>query len=129
MLAEGSFGKLPEKAQESADRIAESARLMAMSVEDYLNVSRIESGNMKYEYSDFNLKDRVEEVTDELREVAADKNLLLLFRTDLRGGELFMLTLEERCKSATAINNSIKYTNKGSINVFLAMMSVCKKFM
>ena len=40
---------------------------MAMSVEDYLNVSRIESGNMKYEYSDFNLKDRVEEVTDELR--------------------------------------------------------------
>jgi signal transduction histidine kinase len=51
MLAEGSFGKMPEKAQESAKRIEESAKLMAMSIEDYLNVSRIESGNMKYNLS------------------------------------------------------------------------------
>ena len=120
MLAEGSFGKLPEKAQESADRIAESARMMAMSVEDYLNVSRIESGNMKYEYSDFNLKDRVEEVTDELREVAADKNLLLLFRHDLKGRGVVHADVGKTVQIChNLINNSIKYTNKGSVNVFL----------
>lgn len=120
MLAEGSFGKLPEKAQESADRIAESARLMAMSVEDYLNVSRIESGNMKYDYSDFNLKDRLEEVTDELREVAADKNLLLLFRHDLKGRGIVHADVGKTVQIChNLINNSIKYTQKGSINVFM----------
>lgn len=120
MLAEGSFGSLPEKAQESAERIAESARLMAMSVEDYLNVSRIESGNMKYEYSDFNIKDRLEEITDELREVAADKNLLLLFRTDLKGRGIVHADVGKTVQIChNLINNSIKYTEKGSVNVFL----------
>lgn len=120
MLAEGSFGKLPSKAQESAERIAESARLMAMSVEDYLNVSRIESGNMKYELSDFNIKDRLEEVTDELREVAADKNLLLIFRSDLKGRGIVHADIGKTVQIChNLINNSIKYTPKGSVNVFL----------
>ncbi len=120
MLAEGSFGKLPEKGQEAADRIAESARLMAMSVEDYLNVSRIESGNMKYELSDFNLKARVEEVTDQLREVATEKNLLLIFRSDLKGRGIVHADVGKTVQIChNLINNSIKYTPKGTITVLL----------
>ena len=120
LLAEGSFGKLSEKGQEAADRIAESARLMAMSVEDYLNVSRIESGNMKYELSDFNLKARVEEVTDQLREVATEKNLLLIFRSDLKGRGIVHADVGKTVQIChNLINNSIKYTPKGTITVLL----------
>lgn len=120
MLAEGSFGKLPAKAQESADRISESARLMALSIEDYLNVSRIESGNMKYNLSDFNLKDRVEEVCDELRSVALKRNLILLFRTDIKSRGVVNADVGKTVQIIhNLVNNSIKYTEKGSVSVFL----------
>jgi signal transduction histidine kinase len=120
MMAEGSFGKLPQKAQESADRIAESARLMAMSVEDYLNVSRIESGNMKYNYSDFNFRDKLEEITDELRPIALKKGLILLFRTNLQSRGVVHADVGKAVQIAhNLINNSIKYTQKGSVSVFV----------
>lgn len=120
MIAEGSFGKLPQKAQESAERIAESARLMATSVEDYLNVSRIESGNMKYEYSDFNYKDKVEEITDELRPVALKKGLVLLFRSKLQSRGVVHADVGKAVQIAhNLINNAIKYTEKGSVSIFL----------
>ncbi len=81
MLVEGSYGKLSQKAQEVAERIAESSKYMALSVEDYLNVSRIEAGNMKYEMSEFNLREVAEKITDELRSVAIKKGLVMVFRS------------------------------------------------
>ena len=39
MLTEGSYGAFPPKAQEVLERIAESAKYMAIMVDDYLNVS------------------------------------------------------------------------------------------
>ena len=77
MLVEGSYGKFPDKAQEVLARIGESSKFMATSIEDYLNVSRIEAGNMKYELSDFNLKEQAEKVSDELRQTAMKKGLVL----------------------------------------------------
>src|SRR5690606_38662749 len=79
MLVEGSYGKFPDKAREVLDRIAESSKFMAASIEDYLNVSRIEAGNMKYELSDFDLKEQTERVADEMRQVALKKGLVLIF--------------------------------------------------
>lgn len=120
MLTEGSFGKLPKKAEESANRIAESARLMAMAVEDYLNVSRIESGNMKYNLSDFNLKDKVEELCDDLRPIALKKGLILLFRTDIKSRAVVHADVGKTVQIIhNLINNSIKYTQRGSISVFM----------
>ena len=65
LMLEGSFGTIPQKAQEPLQRIDESSKLMALAIEDYLNVSRIESGNMKYNLSNFNLTKEVEHITDD----------------------------------------------------------------
>lgn len=120
MLFEGSYGKLPEKAVEVARRIEESAKLMAMSVEDYLNVSRIESGNMKYNLSDFNLRDMVETICDDLRPEALKKGLILLFRSDIQGKGIVNADVGKTNQIIhNLINNSLKYTPKGSINVFI----------
>jgi signal transduction histidine kinase len=120
MLVEGSFGKIPEKALEAAKRIEDSAKLMAMSVEDYLNVSRIESGNMKYNLSDFNVKDMAEKICDDLRPEALKQNLILLFRTDLKSRALVNADVGKTNQIIhNLINNSIKYTPKGTINVFM----------
>jgi two-component system, NtrC family, sensor kinase len=84
LLVDGSYGKLPAKATEALERISESSKNMAYSIEDYLNVSRIESGNMKYNKTDFNLKDETEKVSDDLRPQAIKRGLTVLFRSDLK---------------------------------------------
>ena len=120
MLAEGSFGKMPQKAQDAAARIEESAKLMAMSVEDYLNVSRIESGNMKYNLTDFNLRDMTDKICEDLRPDAMKHNLILLFRTDLQSRGIVNADVGKTNQIIhNLINNSIKYTPKGTINVFM----------
>jgi len=51
-------------------------------VDDYLNVSRIEQGKMKYEFSDFNLGDLVNEVANEQRPSVEKKGLKLEVKVD-----------------------------------------------
>jgi signal transduction histidine kinase len=120
MLLEGSFGALSPKAKEAVERIHESSRFMASSVEDYLNVSRIQAGNMKYEYSDFNLKDVAMHTVDDTRQIALKKGLLLTFKSDLtKQGIVHADIGKTRQVIDNLINNSLKYTPKGSINVFV----------
>jgi signal transduction histidine kinase len=120
MLVEGSFGKLPTKALEAAARIEESSKLMVLSVEDYLNVSRIESGNMKYNLSDFNVKEMTEHICEDMRPEAMKKGLVLLFRSDLSGQGMVNADVGKTNQIIqNLLNNSLKYTPKGSINVFV----------
>ncbi len=120
MLIDGSYGKVPQQAMEPLERISESAKNMAYSVEDYLNVSRIESGNMKYNNSDFNLRDETEHVCDDLRPQALRKGLTLLFRTDLKSKGIINADIGKAIQIIqNLLNNSIKYTEKGSIRVLV----------
>jgi signal transduction histidine kinase len=120
MLLEGSYGKLPAKVGEAIEHINDASRFMASSVEDYLNVSRIQAGNMKYEYSDFNLKDIAERVADDTRQSAIHKGLLLTFKSDVsKKGIVHADVGKTRQIIDNLVNNSLKYTPQGSIQVFV----------
>jgi len=128
MLLEGSYGAIPTRAQEALERISESSKYMVNSVEDYLNVSRIESGNMKYEMSDFNLKDTASTVVDELRQTAMQKGLLLTFRSDITSKGIVNADIgKTRQALHNLINNSLKYTERGSIVVSVGENKAAKK--
>lgn len=120
MILDGNYGSAPKEMNEVLGRIHESAKLMAFSIEDFLNVSRIESGNMKYNCADFNLKEQAEHIVDDLRPEAMRSGLLLLFKSDMRGqGIVFADVSKTQQILHNLINNSLKYTQKGSITVFV----------
>lgn len=130
MLLEGSFGNLSTKAKEAVERIADSSKFMATSVEDYLNVSRIQAGNMKYELSDFNLRDEAEVVVDNIRQQAIKKGLLLTFKSDLEFKGVVNADIgKSRQILQNIINNALKYTPHGSINVVVRDQKRPKRIM
>lgn len=118
MLLEGSFGKLPQKAREAVERIAESSKFMATSVEDYLNVSRIQTGNMKYEYSEFPLKEIAMSIADDMRPIGMKRGLLITFRSNAASDTIVKADIgKTRQIVQNLVDNSIKYTKAGSVAV------------
>jgi signal transduction histidine kinase len=120
LLREGSYGVLSPQALEPIQRIEESSKLMALAIEDYLNVSRIESGNMSYTLIDFNLKEQVEHICNDMRSEAIKHGLVLLFRTHLSSRAVVHADLGKTVQIIqNLINNAIKYTQEGTIIIIM----------
>lgn len=120
LISEGSYGEVPNKMKDPIERIVQSARMMATSIEDYLNVSRIEAGNMKYNYEDFNAVEEVEHICDDLRPEALKRGLVLLFRKRIEADGIINADIGKVQQIIhNLINNSIKYTPKGAITVYV----------
>lgn len=117
LLMEGSYGKLPAAAKEAVENIFESADLMVGSVEDFLNVSRIEQGRMKYEMSEFDIVELTSSVFEEQKNVADEKGVKLSFNGN--GKKINIKADIGKIKQVftNLIDNSIKYTPKGSITI------------
>jgi len=116
LILEKEFGDYPETLKEPLSRIAESARLMIKSIEDYLNISRIEQGRMKYEMSNFDIADLANTVVGEYLPIAEKKGLDLTFSSP---GKLLVTADVGKIKQVIAnlVDNSIKYTPTGNITV------------
>jgi signal transduction histidine kinase len=122
LLLEGDMGELPAPAKEGISRIFESAKTLAAIVDDYLNVSRIELGTMKYTFETLDLRHLVEEVIGELRPNIEKKGLKFSFMTENPGTDYRVTADADKLKQVIAnlIDNSVKYTPSGSVSVTLA---------
>jgi signal transduction histidine kinase len=118
MLTEGSFGNIPEKMKEPLERIEQSSRFMALSVDDFLNVSRIESGSMKYDKSTFSLKEVASTLADDLRAAATKKGLVLIFRSDA-STDMHVNADNGKVRQViqNVVDNALKYTPKGTVSI------------
>ncbi len=128
MILDGNFGTAPEKMTEVLGRIHESAKLMAFSIEDFLNVSRIESGNMKYNNDDFNLCEQAGHIVDDLRPEATRSGLLLLFKSNIASKGFVKADISKTQQILhNLINNALKYTQKGTITVYVHENHIARK--
>lgn len=120
LLRDEAYGKMPEGAADPLNRIYSSARKMAVLIEEYLDVSRIESGNMKFNFIEFSLKKEVEGVCDDLRFMAERKGLQLFFEDGLKGEGVILADLGKINQVVhNLVNNAIKYTETGQVKVVL----------
>lgn len=121
LLLEGSYGKLSKAAAESIKKIFDSSKYMAISIEDFLNVSRIELGTVKYDMKDFSFATLGEEIVGELLPAADERNLKLTFKDESNGlavirgdyGKLRQVVLN-------LVDNAMKYTKEGGITVTIS---------
>lgn len=113
-ILQGDYGPVPDHLKEPLETVQESSRLMATSIEDYLNISRIEQGRLKYERSVFDIADIAKKVSEELSPLTAKKKLELKtsipedLRVNADIGKIKQVI-------TNLLDNSIKYTEHGSI--------------
>ena len=118
LILEGSYGDVSSDMKEAVHRIHKSSNSLAIVVEDYLNISRIEMGKMKYDFKVLDFGKLVLEVVKELTPSIKKDKLELLINIET-GKEYEAKIDKEKMKQVITniIDNAIKYTEKGSIEV------------
>ncbi len=121
MILEGDFGELLPTVKDAVEKIYKSTQDLVVVVGDYLDVSRIEQGRMQYDFSNFDLKELVQSVVNELRPNIENAHLTIQF--DSTPGILYAVNADKgKIKQVISniIDNSIKYTPKGGLHLWLA---------
>lgn len=120
IILEGDLGPISNDLREVVKTIRTSANTLTNVVEDYLNITRIELGTMKYDLKLIDLKTLVSEVIAEQRpnieskglafNVSIDQTLSYPIKADLDKFKQVLMNV---------VDNSVKYTLKGSISISL----------
>ncbi len=119
LIIEGTYGKIENKdMKEGLNRAVLSTQRLEVLVDDLLNVSRIEQGRLDVENKNIEIGPIIQEITDQLKVSADEKNLLLEYIKPKE--KLPSVSADpEKLKQALVnlIGNSIKYTEKGSVKI------------
>jgi signal transduction histidine kinase len=113
-IIEGDFGKVPKYLIEPINTIFRSCQSLVIIVEDFLNVSRIEQGRMRYDYTEFSIGELVEEVMQENKPNFERKGLNTYVVVD-KGPKVKADRGKIKQIIGNLVDNAIKYTPKGEV--------------
>ncbi|KKW22173.1 MAG: PAS/PAC sensor signal transduction histidine kinase [Parcubacteria group bacterium GW2011_GWA1_51_12] len=120
MVLEGSFGKIPESIKEALNRVLISSGALAKLVSDLLDLSRIESGKIRYEFKEIDMEAIVRGVMQELEETARAKGIMLELRNEnIKDAKLVGDFDKLHEVIINLMDNAIKYSSKGSVTISL----------
>lgn len=117
MMMQATFGELNEKYKDYTTRINLSGQHLLSLITDIIDISKIESGFVEVELSDFALDEIVTEAVNNLRQQAEKKGLTL----DVTIPQGLTLHTDRRRLLQCIFNflsNAIKYSEQGQITVF-----------
>ena len=118
MIQEGSFGKVSEELKDALRKIYFSNERLINLVGDFLNLSRIESGRMKYLFEATSVEEVVQSVYEEFKEVVKEKKLEFSYEKPKKSLPQAMIDKQKfRQVIMNLADNAVKYTNKGFIKL------------
>lgn len=119
LILEGELGPVTDTIKDGVQTILTSTKTLISLVENYLNVSRMELGTMKYDLKTLDFKDLLDEVVREQKTNIEAKGLKL--NVSVSGNSFPIKADVDKFKQVivNTIDNSVKYTPQGSITVSL----------
>ena len=118
LLLEGSYGAVPSPISDVLDKIYTANERIVHLVEDLLNISRMESGRLKYEYAEVDVPEFLNELHDTFALVAKKKGLNLSFELPKKSLPLAWIDRQKAFEVVSnLVDNALKYTSAGSVRV------------
>lgn len=118
LLLEGSYGKISPEHKEVMNKIYISNERLITLVEDMLNLSRIESGRMEYEFKKVKLEDVCSEIYDTFVLKAKDRKLKFELKLPEKPVSEVMTDRSKVLEViSNLVDNAIKYTPKGWVSI------------
>jgi PAS domain S-box-containing protein len=108
--------------------IYERSNLLKSTINDILDYSKLESGNVELLYESFNLKDSIDEVLNQVQTSAKIKDLIINKNIDC--SEVLLLGDNYRLKQIlyNILSNAIKFTSIGFIEIVASIIEQDEKF-
>ncbi len=116
MILDGDYGEVPEHLREPINRIFKSSTFLGFLINDFLNVSRIDKGEMEYTIQDFDVSTMLDQLMKEFQLVA--KTAHLDFMHEFNETDKIMVRADvNKTKQiiSNLLDNAIKYTPKGYV--------------
>ena len=130
MLLDNDYGEMPKESKKIIEKIFLSSKRLTMIVDDFLDVSRIEAGEMRYDIHKFNLKETVKNIVDDfVTNNPKARDLNLQFSWEDKNYTIQNDQNKIAQIISNIIDNSIKYTPKGHIKVYLSRNEEENKFL
>lgn len=120
MLNEGDFGPVPKEQRTILAQLGHSSNEVINLINDMLSVSRLNAGKFELARSTVKLDELVREIYTELKPLADKKHLQFDVIVPEGSLELTVDPLRIRQVIINFIDNAIKYTVKGSVQVKVA---------
>ncbi len=117
LIQDRIYGEVPEKMQEVLERVQKSGQHLLGLINDVLDLSKIEAGQLTLSLTDYSMKELVQSVLTAAEPLAAEKHLALKvgMAPDLPRGKG-----DERRITQVLLNlvgNAIKFTEEGEVRV------------
>jgi GAF domain-containing protein len=120
LMADGIYGQLPKKTRDVLKRLESNGKHLLSLINDVLDLSKIEAGQLVLELSDYSLEDIAATVRSTLEPLAADKKLV--FKVEV-APKLPAGHGDGRRLTQVLINlvgNAIKFTDAGEVVIKVA---------
>jgi GAF domain-containing protein len=115
LMADGIYGQLPDKTIDVLKRLESNGRHLLGLINDVLDLSKIEAGQLVLELSDYSLEDIAQTVRSTLEPLAADKKLAFKIEVAPKlpaghgdGRRLAQVVIN-------LVGNAIKFTDAGEV--------------
>jgi len=119
LIEDGAYGKPSKELLEILKNMDDSNERLVSLVDSFLDITRIEQGRTKYSFADCKVNELITSVVEELRPRARDNSLEIKWQEN---NEIDLVNLDQekvRHVIFNFVDNAIKYTPSGSIEVLL----------
>jgi len=123
LILEGTYGKVESNIAEPINKIYASNERLVQLVEELLNISKIESGKMEFNFEKKKVEDIIRDLSDTFVILAKDKKLYFNIEFPSESiPEIEVDTSKIREVISNLIDNSIKYTRRGGVTVKVGLL-------
>jgi PAS domain S-box-containing protein len=117
LILDKIYGEVPDKIREVLERLEKNGRHLLNLINDVLDLSKIEAGQLVLSLDEYSMEDVIQTVITSVEALAAEKNLKLNVRVpaDLKIGKGDQQRIAQVLLNL--VGNAIKFTEKGEVKV------------